>query len=367
MTRFAFSLSIAFGVACLCQQVGLGQDSGKDLLSAAYQRTQTAKTVTGFTEVIDLCHQAEATTLSEAQRKYVRQLASWAFNKRGEAYVDQAATALESGDKALASELDTKALSNFEQAVENDATRWKALHNRGVSYALAGKYDSSVKDFTRVIELRPDYPNAWFNRAEIQYELGQFDKAIPDYTKALELTPNDFGAFTSRGHAYFQQKQFEEALDDYTSAINLDSDNAEAFVNRGDAHQKLAQWKDAASDFRSAVELDPTLSRAYAGAAWLMATCPDEQYRNAELGLQAAKRAIELRGRADFALLDTLAAALANADRFDDAAQAISQAIELATEDATSALNQRLDLYTTQQAYRQPYAQTAQAESSDLR
>ena len=96
------------------------------------------------------------------------------------------------------------------------------------------------------------------------------------------------------------------------------------------ASEKLAEWQDAASDFRTAIELDSKLSRGYASAAWLMATCPDEQYRNAELGLQAAKRAIELRGNADFDLLDTLAAALANADRFDDAAKAISQAIELA-------------------------------------
>ncbi len=367
MTRFTFSLSVALAITFGLQQVGRGQEDGKSLLSAAYQKTQSAKTVTDFSDVVDLCQQAEATSLTEAQSKYVRQLASWAYNKRGEAYVDQAATALESGDKERAAELDTRALANFEQAVDNDLTRWKAIHNRGVSYALAGRYESSIKDFTRVIELRPDYPNAWFNRAEIQYELAQFDKAISDYTKTIELTPDDFGAYTSRGHAHFEQQKFTAALDDYTAAIDLDRSNAEAFVNRGDAYQKLAEWKEAASDFRTAVEIDPQLSRGYASAAWLMVTCPDKQYRNAELGLQAAKRAIELRGNADFELLDTLAAALANADRFNDAAKAVSQAIELAPEESTNDLNQRLDLYTAGKAYRQSNTQTAQAQSATLR
>ena len=258
-------------------------------------------------------------------------------------------------------------MANFEKAVENDETRWKAIHNRGVSYALAGKYEKSITDFTRVIELRPDYPNAWFNRAEIRYELGHFEQAIPDYTKMLELNPDDFGAYTSRGHTYFRVRKFTEALDDYSSAIQLNEANAEAYANRGDAHQKLDNWKEAAADFRRAVELDATLPRAYASAAWLMATCPDEHFRNAELGLQAAQRAIELGSEDNFELLDTLAAAQANAKHFDQAIATVSKAIELAPADASSPLTQRLELYNSQRPYRQQLAQTAQAESPELR
>ncbi|MBI2480742.1 MAG: tetratricopeptide repeat protein [Planctomycetia bacterium] len=318
MKRFTYSLFVAYAIAIVSPEMSSGQQDTKSLLAAAYQKTQTAKTVAEYTEVIDLCQQAEASELTPEQGKYVRQLASWAYNRRGEAFVDQAATALESGDKVRASEFDTQALANFEKAVENDETRWKALHNRGVSYALAGKYEKAIADFTRVVELRPDYPNGWFNRAEIRYELGHFEQAITDYTKTLELNPADFGAHTSRGHTYYQLRKFTEALADYTSAIELDETNAEAYANRGDAHQKLEQWKEAASDFRRAVEIDPALPRAYASAAWLMATCPDKQFRNAELGLQAAQRAVELGGEDSFELLDTLAAAQANANRFDE-------------------------------------------------
>ncbi|MBC8351041.1 MAG: tetratricopeptide repeat protein [Planctomycetes bacterium] len=367
MKRFERSLCIGFAILVASSVSSFGQENSKSLLSAAYKQTQSAKTVTDYTAVIDLCQQAEATNLTPAQSKYVRQLASWAYNRRGEAYVDHAATALESGDKPRATELDTKALANFEQAVENDATRWKAVHNRGVSYALGGKYDKAIVDFTRVIELRPDYPNAWFNRAEIRYELGRFEQAIPDYTKMLALNPNDFGGYTSRGHTYFRLQNFAKALEDYTSAIELDGDNAAAFANRGDANQKLEKWKESASDFRRAVEIDPQLPRAYASAAWLMATCPDEQFRNAELGLQAARRAIELGSDENFELLDTLAAAQANANRFEEAVTTVSKAIGLAPANASGPLAERLALYSIDRPYRQAHVQTARAESATRR
>jgi tetratricopeptide (TPR) repeat protein len=367
MKRFALSVFVAYAAVMASPEWSSGQEDAKSLLASAYQKTQTAKTVADYTAVIDLCQQAEATNLTPEQGQYVKQLASWAYNRRGEAFVDQAATAIESGDKARASEFDTKALANFEKAVENDASRWKAIHNRGVSYALAGKYEKAIADFTRVIEVRPDYPNGWFNRAEIRYELGHFEQAIPDYTKTLELNPADFGAHTSRGHTYFRMRKFTEALADYTTAIELDETNAEAYANRGDAYQKAGQWKEAASDFRRAVELDPALPRAYAGAAWLMATCPDEQFRNAKLGLQAARRAVELGSEDNFELLDTLAAAQANANRFDDAIATVSKAIELAPTSASSPLAERLTLYNSQRPYRQQHVQTAQAESGELR
>lgn len=367
MKRFALLVFVAYAAVIASPEWSSGQEDPKSLLASAYQKTQTAKTVTDFTAVIDLCQQAEATNLTPEQGQYVRQLASWAYNRRGEAFVEQAATVLESGDKVRASEFDAKALADFEKAVEHDASRWKAIHNRGVSYALAGKYEKAIMDFTRVTEMRPDYPNGWFNRAEIRYELGHFEQAITDYSKTLELKPADFGAHTSRGHTYFRLRKFTEALADYTKAIELDETNAEAYANRGDAYQKLEQWKEAASDFRRAVELDPALPRAYASAAWLMATCPDEQFRNSELGLQAATRAVELGSEGNFELLDTLAAAQANASRFEDAIATVSKAIDLAPATATSPLTERLALYNSQRPYRQQNLRAAQAESTELR
>ncbi|MBP86003.1 MAG: hypothetical protein CMJ64_04680 [Planctomycetaceae bacterium] len=356
------SLCVAVLLTAFAPTILLAQDDAKQLITQAYQKTKSAKSVDDLGTVIDLCQQAQAYELSTANDKYVRQLQAWALNRRGETLVAQAAKLSEEGDGDRAALLDVKALADFETAVKNDPTRWKAIHNRGVSYALAGKYDNAIADFSKVIELKPEYENAWFNRGEIQYEVGEFEAAISDYTQAIELLPNDFGAITSRGHAHYQQKQFTAALDDYTMAIELASDNASAYANRGDTYHSLQQWEEAAADFRKAIELDPTSARGYQGAAWLMATCPEERFRNVKLCLQAAVKAAELTAEQDYEILDTLAAAYASAGRFDDAIKSISKAINLAPPSASTALSRRLELYNADTPFREPLAQTASIE-----
>ena len=354
------------GVAILLTAVGpalsLAESDAKQLISQAYQKTKSATSAEDFATVIDLCQQARAFELSTANDKYVRQLAGWARNRRGQVFVDEAAQALEAGDADRAARFDAKALEDFEAAVKHDPTRWKAVHNRGVSYALAGQYEAAIADFTAVIKLKSDYENAWFNRGEIRYELGRFDAAIADYSQALELEPGDFGAITGRGHAHYQLKQFTAALDDYTASIELAPDSASAYANRGDTYRSLQQWQEAAADFRRAIELDPNSARGYQGAAWLMATCPEKRFRNVELGVQAATKAAELTPQDDYEILDTLAAAYANAGQFDEAIKALSQAIKLAPSVASASLAQRLELYNAATPYREALARTASVE-----
>ena len=61
-----------------------------------------------------------------------------------------------------------------------------------------------------------------------------------------------------------------------------------------------------------------------------MATCPDENFRNPALAVEAAEKAIALDGDSDYRYLETLAAAHANAGNFDAATVAQKKVIELA-------------------------------------
>ena len=90
--------------------------------------------------------------------------------------------------------------------------------------------------------------------------------------------------------------------------------------------------------------------------AWMMATCDDERFRDPKRSLQFAKKAIELNGGEDFQLLDTMAAAHANAGQFNYAVTEQQRAIEMATGKATGRelydLKQRLQQYSQQAPHR---------------
>jgi tetratricopeptide (TPR) repeat protein len=285
---------------------------------------------------------------------YARELLSWSHNRRGELLSEQAASAVGGEDPAEADTLDAQALADFEKALEFDPQNWKALHNRGVSYALQGDFDASLADFEKVTKLNADYANTWFNLGELRYERGEYGQAIKDYSRAVELDADDAGALTGRGIALLAAGRYQEALKDFNRVIQLEPRSAEAYAHRGDAYQYLSRWDQAASDYRYANQLDNQSPRVYLGAAWLMSTCPDERYRQTELALQAAQRAIELGGRGDYRVLDTLAAAQANAGQFAEAVSAMKEAIEVATRDEIkNALRKRMQLYEREQPYRQ--------------
>ena len=61
----------------------------------------------------------------------------------------------------------------------------------------------------------------------------------------------------------------------------------------------------------------------------MMATCPEEAFRDGAQAVALAERACQLTDRKDASLLDTLAAAYAEAGRFDQAVQTVREAISL--------------------------------------
>jgi len=86
----------------------------------------------------------------------------------------------------------------------------------------------------------------------------------------------------------------------------------------------------AAESYRVCVELDDVV--ALNGLAWLLATCGDPELRNGPRAVALAERAVALTGRKDSGILDTLAAAYAEASQFASAIRAETEAMDLVPE-----------------------------------
>jgi len=334
------------------EKSGSGQPDGDKVMAVAFEKTEQAKSLADYTEILRLCQGVLADPDAASSHAYASELASWALNRRGQLLADQAVLAA-SQDPTAAAEYDQQALADFEASIQLGPERWLAYHNRGVSLALAGDLDGATADFTRTIELRPQFPKAWFNRAEIRVQSKRFREALGDYSQAIKLTSEDADAFAGRALCRRQLGDLSGALADYQQAARLDPKNAVAIVGRADTFAELRQWEPAAKDYRAAIELDPTSAAAFQGAGWLMATCPVDRYRNEDLALKAATRCVEL-GGASPAALDTLAAAQANRGDFAAARQTITEAIQLLPPDASQPLKNRLRLYERGVPYRQP-------------
>jgi len=308
-------------------------------IKEAYTKSKTASSLDDFSQIISQCQDGIEHGASADNTAYAKKLQAWAYNKRGEKYVAE-------GDEKAA-------LNDFDSAAALDPAYWRALHNRGVSRAASGDAKGAQADFDAVIRMNPNYANAWFNRGELKSGKNDFAGALDDYNRAVQLQPSDPGFYCSRGHAKYHLGRVNEAMADYNRAVQLEPNNALWLVDRGDGYREQGLYQPAAADYREAIRIDPKLGRAYLGAAWLMATCPDARFRETDKGISAAQKAIDLDGDKDYRYLDTLAAAQANAGQFDAAKKSVNLALGAAPPKESSKIRQRLDLYESGRAYRE--------------
>ncbi|MBI1249418.1 tetratricopeptide repeat protein [bacterium] len=330
--------------------LGHGQDV-KALVTQAAQLSDKAETQEELTQVIDICEQVKPVELAEDQAAYFTQLEAWARNKRGERYAE---ASLQTEDPKQIRTLEAAALKDFSLAVSLNPKHWQAIHNRAVSYAMLGQTEKALADLDLAIQLNPKFQTAIYNKAELLYELGQFPSALKLYQQVLKIDPKDLGSMTGQAHCFYRLENFKAAMTAYNQAVKLAPNNPLVLANRADAYSDLGYWKDAILDYKQALTLDKELPRAQQGLAWVLATCPDETYRNPELALRFAKAAVAQAQPVTFREYDTLAAAEAAMGQFDVARQRVGEALKAAPKSEKPFLQHRLALYEHRQPYREP-------------
>ncbi|MFA5105124.1 MAG: tetratricopeptide repeat protein [Candidatus Margulisiibacteriota bacterium] len=114
-----------------------------------------------------------------------------------------------------------QSLTYFTRFIELEPDSPKGYFNRALCYRQMGKIEEALADHDRSIELAPANASAYYNRAIAYYSVHRLDEALKDYTKVLELKPRDGGAYYSRALVYFLKKEYENSLNDANTAASL--------------------------------------------------------------------------------------------------------------------------------------------------
>lgn len=308
------------------------------LLAQAHELSNTANSEDDFSRVVSACRQVQSAQADSQLTGYANELCSWALNRRGQL-------------KAEAGR-DEEAISDFDDAIAADGTRWRAFHNRGVLLAQAGQFEKAFDDFNCAIEFKPDFAKAYSNRGALFVVAGNYKTAAEDYDQAIQLDPKLAIAHRGYARACHLMGDLDAAIRHYDCAVELNPKDAYAIASRADVLTDLGRFAEAASEYERAIKVDPKSGHAYSGSAWLLAACPDDSIRNTKLAIERAQTGLELNGDGDAASYDTLAAAQANAGDFDAAVQSVQQAIGIASTDEKAAYSDRLTMYENSQPYR---------------
>jgi tetratricopeptide (TPR) repeat protein len=212
------------------------------------------------------------------------QSVAWAYNKRGlarenlhegesalrdysaaisadprfvEAYINRGASLTRDAflasityNRAKASAFYSLAESDFSRAMEIDWRNVRVYFERGKMHLhqadddprKSKELDSAIADFSRAVDLDPQYGLAYRQRGIAYQTKGDDDQAIGDYTRAIGFFPSDPLLYRYRGRAYEERASRNTSSQSYlengpgradaADAVKADLDRAVADYDR---------------------------------------------------------------------------------------------------------------------------------------
>ncbi len=94
--------------------------------------------------------------------------------------------------------------------------------------ALEGKSEKAVREYRRVIEIDPDYSEAYERRAYIYEVTGHHKPAIEDFSHAVKLSPDSAHLRLARGNLCLKTENYDIVLDDLRKVLSLNPANPDA-------------------------------------------------------------------------------------------------------------------------------------------
>jgi len=195
-----------------------------------------------------------------------------------------------------------------------------AHYTLGLGFEHAGDTNRAIVCYRAAKALEPGDPQTRRNLAALLLKQGHLPAAENEYDELLVLNPDDFAAHASLAGVLAARGRTDEAVLQLNDALRLNPDSVEALNN----------------------------------LAWALATSSRSELRDGARAVQLAQHASELTHYQKTIYVGTLAAAYAEAGRFDDAIATAEKACELAGKTGETGLLQKnrelLELYRAHRA-----------------
>ena len=261
-----------------------------------------------------------------------------------------------------------RAVDAFTVAIEAVPHDFEALNTRGFARIYTGDYDGAITDCTQAITYNPGSAKSYNNRGFAYIFKESYEAAVRDFDRAIAINPRYVDAYSNRCLAHIRQGQYTRAVTDCSQALAINPRSAKALYNRGFARDRQGDPGGALGDYLQALSVKPDYIEVYNNIAWILATSSDERLRDGERAVALAERAAA--HTADVNCMDTLAAAYAEAGRYEEAVAMENRVISiLAAKGAASDLGphvERLSLFEEGRPYRDPIRIRSVSAVTDL-
>jgi tetratricopeptide (TPR) repeat protein len=270
-------------------------------------------------------------------------------------------------------------------------TNAAALETRGVQAMDARDWPGAVKVLREAVALSPDNAGTRLNLGTSLYAAGDPDGALEQYRAAVRLSPGLARAHFGIGVVLDSRRQDREAIEAFTAAVRSDPAYDEARFTLAEALRRSGRVEESLTHYDAVLQRNPSVSQASFGYAMglvrlqrygearerlerdvrtfadqpgfahalarLLAAAPDDRVRDGARAL-ALVTPLAAAQRSP-AVVETMAMALAETGRFDEAARLQTELLQMARRggraDLVARLAANLRLYQARRPCRIPW------------
>ncbi|HYB71608.1 MAG TPA: tetratricopeptide repeat protein [Candidatus Bathyarchaeia archaeon] len=95
------------------------------------------------------------------------------------------------------------------------------LLQSGIEQMNRGDGPGAVETFTKAIQRKPDFAEAWNKRATVYFLMGEDEKSLRDCDEVIKRNPDHFGVLAGYGQIYTRLDQPERALSYFRRALRI--------------------------------------------------------------------------------------------------------------------------------------------------
>lgn len=142
----------------------------------------------------------------------------------------------------------------------NDATSWFYLAS---CYEKLGNHTASKNAYINVIDLRPEYMDAYQSLCVVALKLNDTQTAINYAQKAIEFDPENYLYDFIIGTSYMKEKEFEKATEPLKTSLTKMPNNLSTINSLGTCYMAQNQIDLAIETYQKAIELNPNNAMTY--------------------------------------------------------------------------------------------------------
>jgi tetratricopeptide (TPR) repeat protein len=222
------------------------------------------------------------------------------------------------------------AVAHYKAALMSNPESAPAQSDWGMALMQQGRWKESILHYRQALRLDPTLAEAHGNLGICYLQTGRLAEGTTELRAALNLDPGDTETQFNLAQALNQQQQWAEAAELLKPLALGQPTNFNVQFQYGLDLEQLGQTSDAMTHYAAALAQNPDFPDALQHRAWIAATDARPELRDGIQAVKMAARACELTGQKRPSMLLTLAAAYAEAGRFDDALATVGKAEALA-------------------------------------